>query len=214
MVPRRRQRHLPSVKARACQDVRNLLGYLQKEAPVIANSALRCETFEMPLKLTGGLSAEEADRWVALAVRAGDVGARALAFYLADIADRGIYQQFGFHSIELYAEARYHLRPSTTRQYVAAGRALQELPGVDREFRRGGLFWSQVRELIRVATPETEDEWVMFARGRTARQIAAEVARRRKGDRPADKRRRRIHEAWFRPDGSLRVLKYQYLLYF
>ena len=155
-----------------------------------------------------GLSAEEADRRIATAIRAGDVGARSLAFYLADIADRGVYQQLGFHSVELYAEVRYQLRPVTTRQYVAAGRALQELPGIDRAFRRGGLFWSQVRELIRVATRETEDEWVKFTKGRTARQIAAEVARRRKGDRPADKRRRSIHETWFRPEGRMNAAQW------
>ena len=166
------------------------------------------KTLGFPFKLTGGLSAEEADRRVAMAVRAGDVGARSLAFYLADFADRGTCQQLGFHSVELYAETRYHIRPPTTRQYVAAGRALQELPGIDREFRRGGLFWSQVRELIRVATGETEEEWVEFAKGRTARQIAAEVARRRKGDRPADRRRRRIHETWFRPDGRMNAAQW------
>ncbi|MCH7797720.1 MAG: AAA family ATPase [Planctomycetes bacterium] len=166
------------------------------------------KTFELPLKLVGGLAAEEADRRVAMAVRAGDVGARSLAFYLADFADRGVYQQLGFHSVELYAETRYHIRPSTTRQYVATGRALLELPGIDRAFRRGGLFWSQVRELIRVATPETEDEWVEFAKGRTARQIAAEVARRRKGERPADRRRRRIHETWFRPQGRMNAAQW------
>ncbi|MCH6552339.1 MAG: AAA family ATPase, partial [Planctomycetes bacterium] len=175
---------------------------------MIANSIPRPEMFEFPLGLVGGLAAEEADRRVAMAVRAGDVGARSLAFYLADLADRGAYQQLGFHSVELYAETRYHIRPPTTRQYVAAGRALLELPGIDREFRRGGLFWSQVRELIRVATGETEDEWVTFAKGRTARQIAAEVARRRKGDRPADRRRRRIHEAWFRPQGRMNAAQW------
>ncbi|MEE8459115.1 MAG: AAA family ATPase [Phycisphaerales bacterium] len=176
---------------------------------MVATTTNGCrEILEIHLKLTAGLSAEEADRRIATAIRAGDVGARSLAFYLADVADRGIYQQLGFHSVELYAEVRYQIRPVTTRQYVAAGRALQELPGIDREFRRGGLFWSQVRELIRVATPETEDEWVKFTKGRTARQIAAEVARRRKGDRPADKRRRSIHEAWFRPEGRMNAAQW------
>lgn len=176
---------------------------------MVATTTSGCrEILEIHLKLTAGLSAEEADRRIATAIRAGDVGARSLAFYLADIADRGVYQQLGFHSVELYAEVRYQLRPVTTRQYVAAGRALQELPGIDRAFRRGGLFWSQVRELIRVATRETEDEWVKFTKGRTARQIAAEVARRRKGDRPADKRRRSIHETWFRPEGRMNAAQW------
>ncbi len=166
---------------------------------MIATAFLPDETFELPLTLTGGLSAEEADRRVAVAVRAGDIGARAMAFYLADLADRGAYQQLGFATIELYAETRYHIRPPTTRGYIAAGRALLDLPAIDHAFREGRLFWTQVRELVRVATPETEDEWIEWAIGRSARQIAAQVARRRKGERPTDPSKRRISDVWFRP---------------
>ncbi len=107
---------------------------------MIATGPESVETFEIPLTLTGGLSAEEADRRVAVAVRTGDIGARALAFYLADLADRGAHQQLGFASIELYAETRYHIRPPTTRSYVATGRALRELPAIDLAFREGSLF--------------------------------------------------------------------------
>jgi len=45
--------------------------------------------------------------------------------------------------------------PPTTRGYVATGRGLRELPAIDLAFREGGLRWTQVRELVRVATPET-----------------------------------------------------------
>jgi len=175
---------------------------------MIATCSNSVETFEVPLTLTGGLSAEEADRRVAVAVRTGDIGARAVAFYLADLADSGGHQQLGFASIELYAETRYHIRPPTTRSYVATGRALRELPAIDLAFREGGLFWTQVRELVRVATPETEDEWIQWGQGRSARQIAAQVARRRKGERPTDPSRRRISEVWFRPDGRMNAAQW------
>ncbi len=175
---------------------------------MIATGPKSVETFEIPLTLTGGLSAEEADRRVAVAVRTGDIGARALAFYLADLADRGAHQQLGFASIELYAETRYHIRPPTTRSYVATGRALRELPAIDLAFREGSLFWTQVRELVRVATPETEDEWIAWGRGRSARRIAAQVARRRKGERPTDPSKRRISDVWFRPDGRMNAAQW------
>ena len=175
---------------------------------MIANTAPRPETFEFPRRLVGGLSAEEADRQVAMAVRAGDIGARSLAFYLANLAESGGYQQLGFSSIELYAETRYHIQPSTTRSYVATGRAMRELPAIDLAFRQGQLFWTQVRELVRVATPETEDEWIEWAAGRSARQIAAQVSRRRKGERPADPSRRRISDVWFRPDGRMNAAQW------
>ena len=108
------------------------------------------------VELQAGLSPQEVDRRVASARRAGDVGARALAFYLTDLVERGAHQDLGFHSVELYAETRYHIRPVTTRVYLATGRALMELPEIDAAFSRGLLFWSQVRELVRVATPETD----------------------------------------------------------
>ena len=66
---------------------------------MIATASRRAETFELPLTLTGGLSADEADRRIAVALRAGDIGARALAFYLASLADSGGFQQLGFASI-------------------------------------------------------------------------------------------------------------------
>ncbi len=175
---------------------------------MIATPSQPDETFELPLTLTGGLSAEEADRRIAVALRTGDIGARALSFYLADLAYSGGYQQLGFASIELYAETRYHIRPPTTRSYVATGRALRELPAIDLAFREGGLFWTQVRELVRVATPETEDEWIEWASGRSARRIAAQVARRRKGERPTDPSKRRISDVWFRPDGRMNAAQW------
>ncbi|TDJ59443.1 MAG: Holliday junction branch migration DNA helicase RuvB [Planctomycetota bacterium] len=163
----------------------------------------------LAIELRGGLSAAEADKRVAQAHRTGDIGARALSFYLADIADRGVYQQLGFRSIEHYAQARYHIRPSTTRRYVIVGRALLELPDIDRALCAGRLFWSQVRELVRIAVPETEAEWLEWALGRSAREITAQVSIRRKGERPTDPARRRIRTASFRPDGRMTALQWE-----
>ena len=98
---------------------------------MIATGSRSTETFELPLTLTGGLSAEETDRRVAVALRGGDIcdlGIMELSFYLANLADSGGYQQLGFASMELYAETRYHITPPTMRSYVATGRAMRELP--------------------------------------------------------------------------------------
>ena len=43
---------------------------------MIATDFRSTETFELPLTLTGGLSADEADRRVAVAPRAGGTGVR------------------------------------------------------------------------------------------------------------------------------------------
>ena len=162
----------------------------------------------LTVELQAGLSAAEADTRVAQAHRAGDIGAMALSFYLVDMADRGVHQELGFHGIEQYAEMRYQIRPATTRRYLVVGRALRELPEIHRAIGEGRLFWSQVREIVRVAVPETEHEWIEWARNRSAREITAQVSIRRKGERPTDPARRRIHNVWFRPEGRMNALQW------
>lgn len=160
------------------------------------------------IELQAGLSAQEVDKRIARAHRAGDLAARALAFYLVDLAERGAHQELGFHSIIQYAEVRYHISPRTTRSYLLVGRALEELPAIDRALAEGRLFWTQARELVRVATPETEDAWIGAARGLSARQLAAAVSVRRKGERPGDPARRRIRNASFKVPGRLNALQW------
>ncbi|MHC4709877.1 MAG: Holliday junction branch migration DNA helicase RuvB [Planctomycetota bacterium] len=160
-------------------------------------------------ELRPGLAIHEVDRRIAQANRAGDVGARAMAFYLVDLAERGGQQELGYHSVVQYAETRYLMQPSTTREYLAVGRALDELPHIDEAFCAGRLFWSQVRQLVRITTPETESAWLEWAAGHTARQIAAQVRNRRKGDLPTDPARRRIHTTKFDVRGRLNVVQWE-----
>jgi hypothetical protein len=48
------------------------------------------------------------------------------------------------------------------------------------------LHFSAIRELTRVATPETQSEWRKDARGKNLRQIEQAVSGRKRGDRPTD----------------------------
>ncbi len=161
------------------------------------------------LELCAGLHPGEAERRLAQANRAGDMGARAVSFYLVDLADRGAHQELGFHCVVQYAETRFGIQPRTTREYLAIGRALDELPQIDRALREGRLFWSQTRLLARIATPETEAAWLEWAGHRTVRQIAAHVRQREKGDLPADPARRRIHATTYKVEGRLNAIQWE-----
>ncbi|MCA8920174.1 MAG: AAA family ATPase [Planctomycetes bacterium] len=127
------------------------------------------------------------------ALRIEDVAARTLAHFLADMADRNLYQACGFATLALYAEQRLLRAPKTILEYVRVGRALRELPELDRRFREDELGWSQLRELTRVAVGETERAWAAWAVGKSTREVAQQVKRREKGDLPTDPERRRIH---------------------
>ncbi len=64
------------------------------------------------------------------------------------------------------------------------GRALAELPLLDRTLASGKLCFSAVRELSRVANPATEQEWLDWASSKTSRQLEQAVVARRSGDDP------------------------------
>jgi hypothetical protein len=161
------------------------------------------------LELRRGLPAGEVDRRIARANRASDVGARTLAFYLVDLAERGAHQELGFHSVEQYAQMRYGIQPSTTREYLAVGRALEELPETDEALCQGHLLWSQARLIARVGTPETEAAWVEWAVGKTVREIEAQVRKREKGELPTDPARRRIHTTKVKVEARFNVVQLQ-----
>ena len=76
--------------------------------------------------LIEGLAPDEVDRRIAHGRRAGDVGNRAVAYYLADCADRGLHQVLGHPGVVPYAVKRHAIPRRTARDLVAAGRALQD----------------------------------------------------------------------------------------
>jgi hypothetical protein len=65
------------------------------------------------------------------------------------------------------------------------------LPEMDQSFAEGSLHFSVVRELSRVATAETEQEWLAFAQGKTARELERESGSAQAGFRVGRSRRGR-----------------------
>ena len=96
---------------------------------------------------------------------------------------------FGFASFGEYIERLFGLSRRATEEKLRVAEALEELPELADALRSGRLNWSVVRELCRVAVPETEREWLAVARGRTAREVERLVSGLGRGDRPTDRRR-------------------------
>ena len=63
-----------------------------------------------------------------------------------------------------------------TRERVRIGRALRDLPELERAFIAGALSYSRVREVTRVATPETERDWLWLAERLDMRTLERRVA--------------------------------------
>ena len=79
--------------------------------------------------------------------------------------------------------------PHAARERMRVAQALTALPETTTALSRGDLTYSAVRELTRVATAETEDEWLASTKGMVSHQIERAVAQHRQGDRPQDPKR-------------------------
>lgn len=104
---------------------------------------------------------------------------RLICRYLADLADR-VRDRDGELAayVDEFHAARYffQLRVRETRERVRVGRALRHLPGIEQAFVDGVLSYSRVREVTRVATPDTEGEWLSLAGRLDMRALERRVA--------------------------------------
>jgi hypothetical protein len=97
-----------------------------------------------------------------------------------------VHSELGYGGFAEYIERLFGYDAQTTREKLRVAAALEELPALYRALSSGELSWSAVRELTRVATADTETEWLGAARGKTVRQVEKQVAGRRRGARPGD----------------------------
>jgi hypothetical protein len=96
------------------------------------------------------------------------------------------HAELGFGSFHEYAERLFGHSPRLTLEKLRVAEALEGLGETARELESGRISFSAVRELSRVATAETEREWLEAARGRTVREIETMVSGHRPGSRPDD----------------------------
>ncbi|MEZ4339006.1 MAG: hypothetical protein R3B82_20505, partial [Sandaracinaceae bacterium] len=93
---------------------------------------------------------------------------------------------FGYASIREYGERLLGMSGRGVEDRLRVARALANLPHLNEALARGDVVYTVVRELCRVATPETEVEWLQSVEGKRAREVQREVAARSVGDRPSD----------------------------
>ena len=97
-----------------------------------------------------------------------------------------IWRPLGMVSAIDYLERVLGYTPHVAKERLRVARALGELPALTDAFARGELAFSALRELTRVATPETETRWRDAAAGKNVREIEDLVAGHRRGDQPDD----------------------------
>ena len=95
-----------------------------------------------------------------------------------------VHVHLGFGTFGEYVERMFGYKPRSTQEKLRVAEALEGLPALAGALAKGQLSWSAVRELTRVALPDTEHEWLEFARDKTLRQLEQVLAGKRLGDAP------------------------------
>jgi hypothetical protein len=111
-----------------------------------------------------------------------------------------VHVHLGFASFHQYAEQLFGYSFRTIEDKLRVAEALESLPELTRALASGEASWCCARELSRVATAETETEWLRAAAGRSAREVERLVSGRQQGDRPVDRPR---------PDAQRHVLRFE-----
>jgi hypothetical protein len=100
-----------------------------------------------------------------------DVAKHELLTQLRQFDNHDGWANSGFLSLGAWLAWRIDMSPVAAREYVRVARALGALERVDAAFAAGKLSYSKVRAITRVATPETEQDFLDISTNATASQI-------------------------------------------
>ncbi len=100
----------------------------------------------------------------------------------------GAHVRLGYGSFREYVERLFGYGARLVQDRLRVAEALEGLPLLARALQTGQACWSVLRELTRVATPETEVEWLAAAAGRTVHDVERLVSGYAAGSRPGDPR--------------------------
>ncbi|HEY4179817.1 MAG TPA: HNH endonuclease signature motif containing protein [Kofleriaceae bacterium] len=100
-----------------------------------------------------------------------------------------VWEAVSCANIVEYLERYSGLSPRVAQDRLRVPDALASLPNMEAALDEGLLHYSHVRELTRVATPKTEEQWLDAACGMTAGETMQAVSGRARGDRPTDPKR-------------------------
>ena len=97
-----------------------------------------------------------------------------------------IWREIGCVSLLDYMERRLGYGPRAAQERLRVAGALEQLPALELALENGELPFTGVRELTRVMTPETQEQWLEAAKDKSVHEIEQMVAGHKKGDLPED----------------------------
>src|SRR5215213_9488975 len=97
-----------------------------------------------------------------------------------------MWRQFGYGSLIEYMEMELGYAPRMALERLRVAKAIVELPAIAEAMAQGDLSFSAGRELTRVATPDTEEQWLEATGDKNLRDVEDMVSGHKRGDKPTD----------------------------
>lgn len=122
-----------------------------------------------------------------MALKAVERAEHCAVLWFAEIRRRRIFRQQGYSSMNQFAERELGFSRTRTGDYLRLAAKLDELPALRDSMAAGKVGYSKAREVIKVATSQTEDHWVEMAATHSRASLRAKVrqmqekAHRRRG---------------------------------
>jgi len=94
--------------------------------------------------------------------------------WFGEVMRRKLFRDLGHSSINQYAMQELDFCKSKADDFVRLAKKLDDLPAVREAVASGEIGYTKARELVSVATPETQDTWLKVAKG-TRKELIHEV---------------------------------------
>ena len=133
-----------------------------------------------PTEFQPGLPADRVDAGLRAAVRDLECAEHRAVLWFADMNARRLYRDFGYASMRQYATSALGFSRTRTADFTRLAARLDELPRIRESIAAGDLGYTKARELIKVASPDTEQQWLETAASTSRRDLEARVKRVRK----------------------------------
>ncbi|MBK7190471.1 MAG: hypothetical protein IPH86_17830 [bacterium] len=120
-------------------------------------------------------AAEQVDTALRQALAACDSARECAVLWFAEVQRRALYRELGHASLELYATQALGFSLNRYWQFKRLADDLDRLPVLREAVATGTVGWTKAQQVARVATPQTQVEWVDKAATTGRRELAREV---------------------------------------
>ncbi|HEY5945219.1 MAG TPA: DUF222 domain-containing protein, partial [Kofleriaceae bacterium] len=95
-----------------------------------------------------------------------------------------LWRRYGYASLIEYLELEMGYTPRAAVERLRVAKAIEELPVIADALSQGDLSFSAAKEITRIATPETEQQWLGAVSDKNVREVEELVSGRQRGDTP------------------------------